>query len=133
MPTFSHPVRNNTIHIGVSVAVADAPASAHRFDALVDTGAQGTMVSDRVVARTNARPVGRSAYLPASGIPVATNLYAVHMWIPVDIPDDPYNFGGPLAVRELSYQPEGYDVILGMDMLCRCHITMHGGRFVMSV
>ena len=36
--------------------------------------------------------------------------------------------GMPLIAWELPYQPTDYDVILGMDMLNRYHITLFPGN-----
>ena len=51
MPTFHKRVENNTIHIQVEVSVAQGQQG-HRFVALVDTGANTTAVTSRVVNLT---------------------------------------------------------------------------------
>ena len=86
--------------------------------------------------------MGRSSFVPASGEPVETNLFGLHLSIPIDTPTgegDVHTFAvsGPLVVMELPYQPPDYDVLLGMellgmDVLSNFHITMHGGAFIMS-
>ena len=40
--------------------------------------------------------------------------------------------GRELEVAELPYQPDNFDVLLGMDLLMDFHITMHGGLFILS-
>ena len=80
--------------------------------------------------------MGRGSFVPASGEPVETNLFGLHLAIPVDTPtgEGVHTFaaGGPLVVFELPYHPADYDVLLGMDVLSMFHITMHGGAFIMS-
>ena len=138
MPTFVKPVENNRVLIQVAAAVeADGSELDHRFMALVDTGATVTAVTSRLAQQVGVAPVGRSSFVPASGEPVETNLFGLHLSIPVDTPTgegDVHTFavGGPLVVMELPYQPPDYDVLLGMDVLSNFHITMHGGVFIMS-
>ena len=138
MPTFVKRVENNRVLIQVAAAVeADGSELDHRFMALVDTGATMTAVTSRLVGHVGATPVGRSSFVPASGEPVETNLFGLHLTIPVDTPTDEgdvrtFAVGGPLVVFELPYHPPDYDVLLGMDVLSMFHITMHGGVFIMS-
>ena len=138
MPTFVKQVENNRVLIQVLAAVeADDSALVHRFAALVDTGATMTAITSRLAAQIGVAPVGRGSFLPASGEPVDTNLFGLHLAIPVDTPTDEgevhtFAVGGPLVVFELPYQPPDHDVLLGMDVLANFHITMHGGSFIMS-
>ncbi len=138
MPTFVKSVENNRVLIQVATAVeADGSELDHRFMALVDTGAMITAVTSRLAAQIGAAPVGRRSFVPASGDPIETNLFGLHLAIPVDASTgegDVHTFasGGPLVVMELPYQPPDYDVLLGMDVLAKFHITMHGGVFIMS-
>ena len=138
MPTFVKRVENNRVLIQVAAAVeADGSELDHRFVALVDTGATITAVTPRLAAQIGVAPVGRRSFIPASGQPVETNLFGLHLAIPVETPTgegDVHTFasGGPLVVMELPYQPPNYDVLLGMDVLANLHITMHGGAFIMS-
>lgn len=138
MPTFVKQAENNRVLIQVLATVeADSAELDHRFMALVDTGATVTAVTGRLAAQIGAAPVGRSAFVPASGEPVKTNLFGLHLSIPVDAPVGEgrvhtFAVGGALVVMELPYQPPDYDVLLGMDVLANFHITMHGGAFIMS-
>ena len=137
MPTFVKHVENNRVLIQVAAAVeADGSELDHRFAALVDTGATMTAVTSRLVTQVGATPVGRSSFVPASGQPVETSLFGLHLTIPIDTPIDEgvhtFAVGGPLVAFELPYHPADYDVLLGMDLLSMFHITMHGGAFIMS-
>ena len=115
MPTFVKRVENNRVLVQVAAAVeADGSELDHRFMALVDTGATMTAVTS-------------SSFVPASGGPVETNLFGLHLSIPVDTPtgEGVHTFaaGGPLVVFELRYHPPDYDGRLGMDVLSMFHIT----------
>lgn len=138
MPTFVKRIENNRVLIQVAAAVeADGSELNHRFNALVDTGATMTAVTRRLADQIGVVPVGRSSFVPASGQPVETNLFGLHLAIPVETPTGAGNVhtfavGGPLVVFELPYHPPDYDVLLGMDVLANFHITMHGGSFIMS-
>ena len=138
MPTFVKHVENSRVLIQISAALEPGGSELdRRFAALVDTGAAMTAVTSQLVASVGAVPVGRSSFIPASGDPVETNLFALHLAIPVDTPTvegevQTFAVGGPLVALELPYQPLDYDVLLGMDVLANFHITMHGGLFIMS-
>ena len=87
MPTFVKQVENNRVLIQVAAAVeADGSKLDHRFAALVDTGATMTAVTSRLVTQVGATPVGRDSFVPASGQPMETNLFGLHLAIPVDTP-----------------------------------------------
>ena len=138
MPTFVKRVEDNRVLIQVAAAIeADGSELDHRFMALVDTGATMTAVTHNLVNRIGAASVGRTSFVPASGQPVESNLFGLHLAIPVETPTGEGDVhtcaaGGPLVVFELPYHPPDYDVLLGMDVLSRLHITMHGGSFIMS-
>ena len=87
MPTFVKRVENNRVLIQVAAAVeADGSELDRRFMALVDTGATVTAVTSRLAQQVGVSPVGRSSFVPASGEPVETNLFGLHLAIPVDTP-----------------------------------------------
>ena len=138
MPTFVKRVENNCVLIQVAAAVtADRSTPDHRFTALVDTGAMMSAVSPRLARRVGVAPLGRMPFVPATGQPVETNMFGMFLAIPVETPTvdgdvRTYAAGLPLTVFELPYQPDDFDVLLGMDMLASFHITMHPGSFVMS-
>ena len=135
MPTFVKRAVNNRVLI--QVVVEATTQSDNRFMALVDTGAARTAVTSRLVDQVGAVPAGPGSFLPASGQPVDTSLFAIHLAIPVEshTPDGEtltFASGKRLIVFQLPYQPKDYDVVLGMDMLTHYHITMHDGSFIMS-
>ncbi len=96
-----------------------------------------TGVTSRLVAEIGSVPVGRGAIVPASGDPVETTRFGMHLSIPVDqrSGDGEYRtfaVGRSVVAFELPFQPSEFDVLLGMDVLGDFHITMQGGLFIMS-
>ena len=96
-----------------------------------------TGVTSRLVAEIGSVPVGRGAIVPASGDPIETTCFGLHLSIPVDQLSGDGKFrtfavGRSVVAFELPYQPSDYDVLLGMDVLGDFHITMQGGLFIMS-
>lgn len=132
MPTFHRRVENNTIIIGVEVAIAEGQPG-RRVGAKVDTGATVTSVTGRLVDTLGAVPVGTGSFTPANGIPQEADIYGLHVAVPVGT-EPVFLVGGHLTVVELpaEYQPADHDVLLGMDLLQRFHITMWSGNFIMS-
>ena len=132
MPTFHKRVENNTIIIGVEVAIAEGQPG-RRFGAKVDTGATVTGITGGLVNTIGAEPVGTGSFTPANGIPEEANIYGLHVAVPVDT-EPVFLVGGHLTVVELpeEYQPDDHDVLLGMDLLQQFHITMWNGNFIMS-
>ena len=40
--------------------------------------------------------------------------------------------GAELEVAQLPFQPENFDILLGMDFLMHFHFTMHNNLFILS-
>ena len=138
MPTFEQAIVNNQIIITVSLSVV-ASEKRHSFKALLDTGAQITAISPRAIKTVGLVPIGSAALTVASGHTVPTLQY--HAWVDIPIQystavasGSPQNFfmGKQLPVAGLTYDPAGYDVLLGMDLLGIFHITVYGNRIILS-
>lgn len=106
------------------------------FSALVDTGAQKTMVSPRVVEQTRAVRMNIAEYVPANGKPQETDEFFLNISIPIAVGHQGNQFtyasGQNLTVLLPPYNPPGFGVLLGMDFLYPYHITMWNGTFVLS-
>lgn len=103
--------------------------------ALVDTGANRTAVTSRVVQMLGApAAIGTSQYATAGSEIVEASIYGLHVAVPVSTQAGQTIFesGRALSVVELPHQPRSYDVLLGMDILKQFHITMWDSNFVMS-
>lgn len=132
MPSFHQQVVNNQIIVGARVGLA-IPAE-HHFNALVDTGATRTMITRTAAVAIGAQPVARDNFVPASGQLTPTDVYALCVGVPVgDGAGNEFVASGTLFVLELPFHPDGWDILLGMDVLTRHHITLYHGEFMMSV
>ena len=149
MPTFAVQVKNNQVLLQVHVTTVQAPQEGdhpwtapheggHTWTALLDTGAQCTFVSPRVIQQLDVPSTGIANFMPANGEPVETDVYRLSISVPISLgtADDPtaptFSSGSVVDVMLLPFNPEGYDVIFGMDLVSRYHITLHNGLFVCS-
>ena len=128
MPTFSQPVKNNQIIIVVALSLKTG-AIRHSFKALVDTGAQITAVSLNAVEQLGLTPIAAPEVRVATGQSVRTFAYRAWVDIPIQynkvvpkVEAGSFFWGKELPVVGLSYNPEGYDVLLGMDLLGIFHV-----------
>ena len=138
MPTFEQPVVNNQIIIDVALSLG-TEAARYSFRALLDTGAQITAISPNVVQSLGLTPIGTIGLTVASGQTVPTFEYRAWVDIPVQYdqvaPTDrasSFFSGKELSVAGLGYNPDGYDVLLGMDLLGMFHLTIYGNRIILS-
>ena len=142
MATFSIRVQNNQILF--VVWVTDSSSSTKKFrsyQALFDTGAQLSMISEKVVQECGLLPIGDFDITPVSGEPIKTECYMVRLDIPISqsikLPDGKTGkqsrmHGDNLHVGNLPYNPANYDVLIGMVFIRLFHITMFGGLFLLS-
>ena len=133
MPTFNVEIVENQIIVVATITVPPDGPKKGSFRALVDTGAQATMISQKVVDEIQADPVGPGSILPASGEPVETPQFRLGIHIAVGIgPSQTFSAGRELDVYLLPFNPPNFDVLLGMDILEGFHVTMYGGHFILS-
>jgi hypothetical protein len=143
MPTFAVALKNNAV---IVIATIAQPAPRNHdpipLSALVDTGATKTVIAPSCVPRLPISPVDTGAFLFANGETVESDIYRVRVDIPVQqpmtLPDgteqiQTQSAGMDLEVGVLPYEPQKYQLILGMDFLSRFHISMFNGIFVMSI
>lgn len=99
----------------------------HGFMALLDTGAQITSISSRVIETLAVRPVGT---LP---IRYPSDNRQVHdaFWLRVGIAGLPHARGAAYVVHIEPGSPD-YTVILGMDILVHYDIAISGGKCTMT-
>ena len=125
--------------VGVLLQVAVLPGGtfeqqpegeARVFSGLVDTGADVTCISDKVVGFLDLQPTGKVQMVGATGSD-AVNQYLVDLLLQfgtqhIGIPDH----------RAASFKAGSphYDVLIGRDILCKGVLTMDfAGRFTFSV
>ena len=133
MPTLKVEIVENQIIVGATIAVPPDGPKSDPFPALVDTGAQVTMISRNVVETLGADPVGKSVVSTVSGDRVETLRYRLGIYITVGLGHSgTFSSGMDLDVLLLPFDPPNFDVLLGMDLLTGFHATMHGGHFILS-
>lgn len=142
MPTLAVPAEDSRILLPVAVAVPRARVSERRTcRALVDTGAQFSMVSASVVEARRAASTGTGKFMAANGQTQRTPAFDVHIAVPVAVTARAadgstsrtvFTGGRILRVLQLPVEPVDFDVLLGMDLLTHFHISMYDGTFVLS-
>lgn len=141
MATFEGTIANGQIIIVAAVSVSGAGGAPIPYNALLDTGAQVTMISDKVVQALGLTPVGHMPIIPVTGAPHNTRKYRARIDIPIAsqavhqggvVGPHSVLMGMDLDVGTLPYAPNNHDVLLGMNFLSGFHITMYGNRFILS-
>ncbi len=130
MPTFQKPIENGQILLAVSVGDGDSGKS---YRALLDTGAQSTMISPKVVKEAGLKAIGYANIVPVTGEPTRTPRYRIDLSIPITQGSATLLSGSELEVAQLPFQPGNFDILLGMDFLMNFHLTMYGGSFILSI
>lgn len=144
MPSFAGKIEQSRLLINVIVSIPNAngdedplPSSPMPFRALLDTGATISCVSQKVVDALKLIPDG---WKPITGVHGTKNTptLSVAMHIPIsEIGADGQVIhlrgSGKMGVTLLDFQPEDFDVIIGMDLLQECHMSMSNGMFFLSV
>lgn len=110
------------------------------YKALLDTGAQGTLISSKVINELELVSIGPASLTPATGKPVPSEKYQVRVAIPVvtyspggEQIEDLYSRGLDMSVVRLPYQPQNYDVLIGMDFISQFHMTIHLDNYIISI
>ena len=104
------------LRVSVAVPTEHGDREAREFDALVDTGAQCTMVSHAVVDQVGASLVGFLPFTPANGQPQWTEVYELSVGVVASETGTLTCSKTKLApVLLLPFDPPDYDVLLGQD------------------
>lgn len=146
MPSLVVPIEDNNIVIPAMVELPHDPADGGEpapifCKALVDTGAQGTMVSRGIIEQLNSPPIGYGTVEGVTG-PADSPIHELRVIIPTEveelgfdgqISETVYFYWDVLRVMVLTHElGEGIDILLGMDMLTSFHMTMYGNQVVIS-
>lgn len=137
MPSLEQTIVNNRVIIQASIT-SKAGEGPHLFSALLDTGAQITAISPRVVSELGLLPTGKRTLVVASGQVVEVLEFCARVDLPIDHlvtssrETRPFLMGQQLFVAGLPYQPGDHDVIFGMDFLGSFHITLFKGKVILS-
>ena len=106
----------------------------HLFKALLDTGAQTTMVSKTVADRVGLKPLGKIPVVGVGGLSLHYNyLFHVAFVLIEETPDgkEPiksiYTLNNPIEGGEINLENAGFDVLLGMDVIATDSLAVEGG------
>ncbi|TBW40948.1 hypothetical protein EYW49_01985 [Siculibacillus lacustris] len=112
----------------------------HMFKALVDTGAQRTMISKAAAQKLKLRPIGKFPVLGVGGVSYHNN-YLFNVGFVVGSKgsgENEYKFEAHILQDliqggELDLENAGFDVLLGMDVLATGSLAVEGvGTFSFS-
>ncbi len=103
------------------------------FKALVDTGAQGTMISANVAKTLSLRPIGKAQVMGVGGMSEHNN-YLFNVGFTMSEPEiEPgvaritlHLIQTPIQGGELNLEGAGFDVLLGMDVLSTGSLAIEG-------
>lgn len=86
MPTFSGRIINRQIIFLVWISIPgknEGPKNLRSYSALLDTGAQGTMISEKVVSEVGLAADGFRSIIPVTGDPVRMPKYRIQLTVPI--------------------------------------------------
>ena len=141
MATFIGEIKDRKIIMLATVSVSGIEGQEYSFNALMDTGAQVTMISRKVVGEVGLQAIGHMQIVPVTGAPCRIEKYRARLDIPIQssiilpggmIEQHAVLRGMDLEVGALPYDPNDYDVLLGMNLLSAFHITMFGNSYILS-
>ena len=147
MASFSAKVINNQIILKSNISISGEKFDLHKaYGSLLDTGAQRSLISQKVVDDVGLDAIGDAYITPVNGTPLRSLRYRIRIDIPI-ITVQATKDGGQkemeTSVRGVNnieailfphqHQPTNHDVLLGMDFLGALHFTMFRGRFIISI
>lgn len=121
-------IRRRQIVTEIEVAAA-VPGEGGRFTGLIDTGSQESGISERVVADAGPfEPSGYKRVAALGGVGVETPAYRLWMGLRFGPEDDP-SFGGCFGTFwQIPSRPQGFDVLVGMDLIERFTVSIDAGK-----
>ena len=141
MPSLSGRFDDNQIRFDATVSICGAQnPTQHSYVALLDTGAQRSMISPRVVSEVGLDSVGLTDIQGIEGRLIEAETFRVTLDVPIPIDREAVGRriqialvnGKDLDVTKLPFQPHNYDVLLGMDFISSFHMTIYGDWYVIS-
>ncbi len=147
MASFSARVVDNQIILKANISIpGDTFDPQKTYDSLLDTGAQRSLISQKVVDDVGLDAIGDAYITPVNGTPIRSLRYRIRIDIPittVQATEDGRQQEMETSVRGVNnieavlfpdqYQPANHDVLLGMDFLSALHFTMFRGHFIISI
>ena len=134
MPTLDVPFADDGL-IKLNVAVApkgrDEPESG--FRAILDTGTLVTAISTRIVDQVRPDIVGETQLRVADGTERWTDMYWVRVRVPLGLLTTSETPAYDVVATQIPTSLEGCDVLLGMDVISKWHVTLSGGRCIIEL
>ena len=120
--------------ISTEVSIDDFNIGNQMFKALVDTGAQKTMVSKAAAEKVGLRPIGTVPVMGVGGVSQHQNyLFHIAFVLRVQLSGDAreevaaiHTLPDPIEGAELDLEGAGFDVLLGMDILSTGSLAVEG-------
>ena len=129
MPTIEIAIVDDRIVLNVAIAAKRQDLAEHGFRAILDTGAQKTCISAEVVAKTRPEVVTETQLEDANGTKQWTNVLRVHVRVLLGLTASQATEhpGHDILAPQLLAPIAECDVLLGMDIISRWHVTLHNG------
>lgn len=139
MPTFHGQILNSQIILNVGVQDDAGKNEPLGYRALIDTGAQSSAISTKVVSELGLEPIGWREIFGVHG-PKETSEYVVKLALTITeiigerapAQQTFTRLKDRSRVTELNIESHNFDVLLGMDFLVHFHITIYGDHFILS-
>ena len=105
----------------------------HGFRAIFDTGTQFTVVSTRVVDEVSPDAVEETQLRLADGTVRWTDVYWVRVRVPLGLSATTEGPAYDVLAPQIPTSLEGCDVLLGMDIISKWHVTLTEGRCIIEL
>lgn len=128
MPALEVPFVDGLIVLNVAIAPRGREEPERGFRAILDTGTQLTAISPRVVAAINPDAVGEIQLRVADGSERWANQYWIRIRVPLGLSATAEAPAYDTVATQIPTPLEGCDVLLGMDIISKWHVTLSGGR-----
>ncbi len=102
------------------------------YKAILDTGAQRTLVSPQVVEDLAFNSIGDAPFRNVNGDIEYTLEFQILLGIPIQLGPTVIGRGSGIKTLLLPYQPSYFDVLLGMDFISEFHITFFNNLMIIS-
>ena len=134
MPTVEVEVRADGLFVlNVAIAPKGRQEAEHGFRAILDTGTQMTAISTRVVAGVTPDIVGETLLTVADGSERWTDLFWIRVRVPLGLSETAEAPTYDVVATQIPASLEGCDVLLGMDIISKWHVTLSGGRCIIEL
>ncbi|MXW96324.1 MAG: hypothetical protein F4110_07255 [Acidimicrobiaceae bacterium] len=128
MPTLEVPFVDGLIVLNVAIAPRGREEPERGFRAILDTGTQLTAISPRVVAAIKPDAVGEIQLRVADGSERWADQYWIRIRVPLGLSATAEAPAYDTVATQIPTSLEGCDVLLGMDIISKWHVTLSGGR-----